>query len=117
MPRGSDIRWRYWGIRHGFVATAADQGALLRVHACYTPPAGSGHPASSVQTRINVLQQSALPSIVDPPRSVLVRTGQTANLSATASGLPAPTLQWQTRPANSTGAWSNVTSGTGRDRR
>ena len=35
------------------------------------------------------------------------------SLSATASGLPAPTLQWQTRAANSTGAWSNVTTGTG----
>ena len=66
---------------------------------------------------MNVLQQSALPSIVDAPRSVLVRTGQTANLSATASGLPAPTLQWQMRPANSTDAWSDVTTGTGRNHR
>lgn len=63
--------------------------------------------------RVNVLQQSALPTIVDAPRSILVRTGQTANLSATVSGLPAPTLQWQTRAANSTGAWSDVTTGAG----
>ena len=31
----------------------------------------------------------------------------------TVSGLPAPTLQWQTRPANSTGAWTDVGAGTG----
>ena len=101
-------------IRHGFVATAADQGAQLRINACYTPPTGAAPPCvTSPVTWINVLQQSALPNIGDAPRSVLVRTGQTANFSATASGLPAPTLQWQTRPANSNGAWSDVTTGTG----
>ncbi|MFL6548768.1 MAG: immunoglobulin domain-containing protein, partial [Povalibacter sp.] len=59
------------------------------------------------------LQQSALAAIVNAPRSVLVRTGQTASLSVTVSGAPAPTLQWQTRAANSTDAWSDVTTGAG----
>ncbi len=115
LPGGVGYAWRYWGIRHGFVATATDQGALLRIHACYTPPAPAEAPpcVDSAITRINVLQQSALPTIVDAPHSILVRTGQTASLSATASGLPAPTLQWQSRPANSTGAWSDVATGTG----
>ncbi len=53
--------------------------------------------------------KSALPAVVDAPRSVLIRTGQTASLSVTASGLPAPTLRWQKRAANSNGAWSDVT--------
>ena len=114
LPGGVGYHWRYWRIRHGFVATAVDQGAQLRIHACYTSPTG-GAPTcvtSSIST-INVLQQSVLPTISSAPRSVLVRTGQTANLSATASGLPAPTLQWQSRPANSNGAWNDVTTGTG----
>jgi hypothetical protein len=115
LPAGVGYPWRYWGIRHGFVATATDQGALLRLHACYASPTPTDALpcVDSAISRINVLQQSALPTIVDSPRSMLIRTGQTANFSATASGLPAPTLQWQWRPANSSGAWSDVTTGTG----
>jgi hypothetical protein len=115
LPGGAGIPWRYWGIRHGFVAIAADQGALLRLNACYTLPATAVAPpcVTSATLRLNVLQQSALPSFVTAPRSILVRTGQTASLSATTTGTPAPTLQWQTRPANSNAAWTNVTTGTG----
>ncbi len=113
-PVGEGLAWKYWSVRHGFIAASADQGALLRVNACYTPPDVAA-PAcvAGPATRLNVLQQSALPAIVDAPRSVLVRTGQTASLSATAGGAPAPALQWQTRAANATGAWVNVSGGTG----
>lgn len=113
-PVGPDLTWKYWSVRHGFIAAGADQGALLRVHACYTPPDVAA-PAcvAGPPTRLNVLQQSALPAIVDAPRSVLVRAGQTASLSATAGGAPAPALQWQTRAANATGAWTNVGRGAG----
>lgn len=114
LPYGTGVAWRPWSVRHGFIATATDQGALIRVHACYTPPDVAAPPCVfSAATLINVLQQSALPAIVNAPRSLLLRTGQTANLSATASGLPAPTLQWQTRPANSSEAWSDVVTGSG----
>jgi Immunoglobulin domain/Immunoglobulin I-set domain/ZU5 domain len=107
---GANVPWLYWSVRHGFVAAITDQGVLIRAHACYTPPSGAAPSCvDSPPTRLNVLQQSAVPAIVDAPRSVLIRTGQTANLSVTASGLPAPTLIWQTRAANSTGAWSDVT--------
>ena len=113
-PMGSTVPWSVWSVRHGFVASAADQGALIRVRACYTPPDVPAPPCvTGAATRINVLQQSALPTIVDAPRSVLVRTGQTASFSATASAAPAPTLQWQSRAANATGAWTDVSTGTG----
>jgi hypothetical protein len=116
-PFDSGEDWRPWSVRHGFIATATDQGALIRQRPCYTPPAPTTvSPTSCIAgptTRINVLQQSALPAIVDAPRSVLIRTGQTANFSVTASGLPAPSLQWQMRAANSTGEWANVEAGTG----
>jgi hypothetical protein len=115
LPAGTGLAWQPWRVRHGFVATATDQGALIRAYACYTPPAPTAAApcATTSGTRLNVLQQSDLPRIVTAPRSVLIRTGQTANFSVTASGAPAPTLQWQTRPANSTGEWTNVTVGTG----
>ncbi len=113
-PLGAGFDWRYWSVHHGFIAAAADQGALIRVYACYTPPDVPAPPCvTGPPTRINVLLQSALPAITDAPRSLLIRTGQTASLSATASGAPAPTLQWQTRAANSTAAWTDVSSGSG----
>jgi hypothetical protein len=115
IPITTSMSWRYWAVSHGFTATASDQGALIRVHACYTPPAPTAAPpcVTSSNTRINVLQQSGLPAIVDQPRSVLIRTAETANFSVTVSGLPAPTLQWQSRPANGAGEWTNVSVGTG----
>lgn len=117
LPYGTGLEWNPWSVSHGFIATATDQAALLRVHVCYQPyggPPNLNQPCLfSTPTRINVLQQSALPTIVTAPRSVLVRTGQTASLSVTTTGAPAPTLQWQTRAANSNGAWTNVATGTG----
>jgi hypothetical protein len=115
LPFGTGQEWAPWSVSHRFTATSADQGALMRVNACYTPPSPSTPPAcvASPVTRINVVQQSALPAIVDAPRSMLIRTAETASFSATVSGIPAPTLQWQTRPANSTGEWTNVSTGSG----
>jgi hypothetical protein len=106
--------WLYWANTHGFTASAADNGALLRVQACYTPPVVPAPPCvTSNATRLNVISTGAVAAITQAPHSVLVRTGQTASFSTTASGTPAPTLQWQSRPANSFGAWANVSSGMG----
>jgi hypothetical protein len=101
--------WMYWSVRHVFTGTIADQGALIRTHACFTPR-DIPPPAcvTGLSTRINVLQQGAVASVVTGPRSMLVRTGQTASLAVTLAGLPAPTVLWQTRPANSTGAWTDI---------
>ena len=113
-PLDSGNDWRYWGVHHGFVAAPSDHAALIRLYACYTPPDAPAPPCvTSPNTRLNVLQQSALPSIVDAPRSVLVKTGQTASFAATTQGAPTPTMRWQTRPANATGAWTDVSTGTG----
>jgi len=111
---GAPEAWRYWQVSHGFTASLLDQGALIRVHACYTPPDVPAPPCvTGPATRLNVLQLSALPAIVDAPRSLLVKSGQTASFSATAQGAPAPTLRWQTRAANTSGAWSDVSAGAG----
>ena len=76
LPVGAGVPWRPWGVRHSFVATAGDQGALIRARACYTPPA-TVEPScvTSSNVRINVLQQSRQAAITDQPRSVLIRTG------------------------------------------
>ncbi|MBK9518919.1 MAG: hypothetical protein IPO09_16525 [Anaeromyxobacter sp.] len=106
--------WALWGVSHGFIASASDRGALLRVRACYTPPDVPAPPCvTGPITQVNVLQQSALPAFTSVPRSVLVTAGQPATFTATAGGAPAPALRWQTRAANDAGAWSDATGGTG----
>ena len=114
LPFGGDKLWRYWSVRHGFTAQASDNGALLRVRACYTPPDRAA-PACAVgpSTRLVVLQGAAAPVIDQAPRSMLVRAGQTASFNASAAGAPSPALQWQTREANAAGAWVDLGAGTG----
>ena len=113
-PVGPGSAWSYWSVRHGFITASTDQGALIRVQACYTPPDVPAPPCvTGPVTRLNVLQQSALPSFTESPRSVLVKTGQTASFSAAGGGAPSPTLRWQTRAANATGAWADVSGGSG----
>jgi alpha-tubulin suppressor-like RCC1 family protein len=51
------------------------------------------------------------PTVTLQPASVTVEEGQSAVFEATASGFPAPTVQWQTSP-NSGLTWSNVAGGT-----
>lgn len=107
--------WRYWSVGTGLgTLSSADHGALIRGRACYQFP---GLPEAtcvwSASKRLVVLQQGALPVFTASPTAVLVRAGQSASLNTAAAGAPAPTLQWQTRPANSNGAWVNVSSGSG----
>jgi Tol biopolymer transport system component len=115
QPYGTGMMWAPWSVKHVFTATSADQGALIRANACYTPPAPNAPPpcVASSPVRINVLQHSAQPAIVDAPRSVLIRSGETATFSVNVSGAPVPALRWQTRPANSTGEWTDVNLGSG----
>ncbi|TXC66782.1 hypothetical protein FSC37_16125 [Piscinibacter aquaticus] len=101
-------------MTHGFVPSRADNGALFRARACFTPADATPPPCvTSNATQLVVLQSGGVPEISVPPTSVLVRTGQTASFSATVIGAPAPTLQWQSRAANSAGAWSDVAGATG----
>ncbi len=111
-PHNSVYPWRAWSVGYGFVVSAADAGALVRSVACYRAPTSFPQPpcVTSPATRLNLLQSAVLPSFTAQARSMLIRTGQTASLSVAVSGLPAPTLSWQTRVANSQGAWADVGS-------
>ncbi len=116
VPFGAHLApWRYWGVRHAFVATHADKGSWIRSRACYSPPppAEPGNYCDQLMTQIQLVDVAPPPVIVDAPRPVLVRVGQTASFTVTASGLPAPTLLWQTREANWFGPWQDVMTGTG----
>jgi hypothetical protein len=113
-PLGGQIPWRHWTASQVFIASSGDHGALMRVIACYTPPAGTQPQpcATGAATRINVIQAASLPAVTSMSESMLVQSGQTATLVAVTSGLPAPTLQWQTRAANAAGAWTNIPGAT-----
>lgn len=113
QPFPSVPAWTYWSVRHGFTAAAGDQGARLRAHGCYSAPAGAASAPSTrcsagPAARINVLQGGAVPAFSTEPRPVLVRIGETASFTVVTTGAPAPTLSWQSRPANSTAAWTDV---------
>lgn len=122
-PFGAELApWRYWRVSHSFRAEGSFGGRVqLRARACVDarsatfngPVVTERRCNTSAVATANVLQQSLPPSFATLPRPQLVLTGQTASFSAQATGLPAPTLQWQTRPANSTGAWTDVPAAEG----
>lgn len=88
--------------------TLADHGARLRAVATVVAGPGAGEQVTSAEVTLSVTAQPVAPGFGTLPRSMLVLAGQTASFNATATGVPAPTLQWQTRPANSAGAWADV---------
>ncbi len=92
-----------------------DHNALFRARLCAVPrQAGVAEACEDgIAARLTVLQGVAAATFTQQPRALLVRTGQTASLSVQATGMPAPTLRWQSRPANSNGAWADVAGGTG----
>jgi alpha-tubulin suppressor-like RCC1 family protein len=94
---------------------ATDHNALFRARLCTVPRQASVAESCTdgIAARLSVIQGVAAASFVQQPRALLVRTGQTASLDVQVAGSPTPTLRWQTRPANSSAAWADVSGGTG----
>jgi alpha-tubulin suppressor-like RCC1 family protein len=67
--------------------------------------------AGSAVSKPAALTVHAAPAIVHQPHSVSAETGQSATFEASASGSPAPTVQWQTSTNGGT-TWSNVAGAT-----
>lgn len=120
MPFQVGTNWLavgYWQAAHGFTATAADNGSLWRLTACWhdatlTTPDPC---VTSKALTLTVIDSGAPPAYAQQPRDLLVTTGQTASFSAVADAsnpLPVTGWQWQTRPANSNGAWTDVPGAT-----
>ena len=91
--------------------TLADSGALFRMQASNS--AGS---ATSTAATLTVAAAPTAPAITTQPLDVSVVSGQTATWSVSATGVPAPTFQWQlstdggTTFANINGATSSSVS-------
>jgi len=56
------------------------------------------------------LTAGTVPVITAQPQNLTVTAGNTATFTATASGSPAPSYQWQREPVG-TSAWSNLSNG------
>lgn len=114
-PSGTGPVWMYWGLDYTLgPLTPADDGAVYRMRGCYQAPTATQTTCAAGPTaRLTVVQQTQAATFTQQPRAVLITPGQTASFSVVAAGIPAPTLQWQTRPANSTGDWTDVSAGSG----
>jgi hypothetical protein len=87
--------------------TLADSGTLFRVQASNS--AGS---ATSTAATLTVATAPVLPAIGTQPLDVSVVSGQTATWSVAATGVPAPTLQWQLSTDGGT-SFANINGATG----
>ncbi|HQR20739.1 MAG TPA: hypothetical protein PKV98_07725 [Burkholderiaceae bacterium] len=84
-------------------STAQINGLQFRVIATNAFGGVGGPPWS-----ISAAQVRVAPTVASGPQSIRVVAGQTASFTVVASGVPAPTYQWQRRtPANLT--WQDVT--------
>ncbi|EHR69772.1 RCC1 domain-containing protein, alpha-tubulin suppressor [Burkholderiales bacterium JOSHI_001] len=105
---GNLTAWMYWGFEHRLPSvTESDNGAQYRLRACFSR-SGASVCAVGPTLHVTVLQSTLPPSFTRQPSSLQVTAGQTASLSASVAGLPVPALQWQTRPAGTNGAWTDV---------
>ncbi|MDX2187830.1 MAG: hypothetical protein SFV32_12915 [Opitutaceae bacterium] len=89
-------------LTYAFAVAADDNGKRYR--AVFTNSSGS---ATSTAATLTV---TSAPSITAQPSPVAVTTGTTAAFNAAATGLPAPTVQWQVSVAG--GAFTNIPGAT-----
>jgi hypothetical protein len=90
------------GHTYTFKPTTAQDG--YRYRAVFTNAAGTAI------TDAATLTVQVVPTITTQPTSQTVTAGQSTSLSAAASGVPEPIVQWQERPAG--GSWADVAGAT-----
>jgi hypothetical protein len=90
------------GISYSFTALASDNGRQYR--AVFSNTAGSA------VTTAATLTVNTLPVVTAQPVSQTVIEGQPASFSASASGSPLPTIQWQVSPNGNT--WNDIAGAT-----
>src|SRR5204862_4351694 len=67
--------------------------------------------AGQATSKAATLTVRVFPDIIKQPQSTTVEEGQSATFEATASGFPAPTVQWQSS-SDGGATWSNVSGAT-----
>ena len=88
----------------------ADNASLWRVVVRNTSGA-----VTSTAASLTVVQRAVAPSVTSDPANQAVIEGETASFSSAASGTPAPSIQWQTRPsanADANAGWVNIAGAT-----
>jgi hypothetical protein len=106
--------WRFWTMRTGIAVSATDAGARFRARACYVKPGTTESTCvTSRPVPLTLLAVTAAPAITTQPASRLVLAGQTASFTVAATGLPAPTLRWQSRPGNLSSDFADIAGATG----
>ncbi len=88
---------------YSFVTTATENGYWYR--AMYTNSLGRAYTTAGVLTV--TAGTNAAPAITAQPTSASVVKGTVVSFSATASGYPAPTIQWQVS-SDGGSTWSNI---------
>ena len=107
--------WEFWTASHGFTASDADNGSLWRLQACWVDKASTAQPPciTSSALRLSVQPYGTAPALTQQPRDMMVQRGQTASFTAVATASPDVSgWQWQSRAANSTGAWTDIAGAT-----
>ena len=114
VPLGSTFSLDQIGNTHRVTlpTSALDHGAQYRAVACLIDnSAGLNDCVESAAATLSVTAVGAGPLFLQQPRAVMVLNGQAATFTANATGLPMPVVGWETRPANSTGVWTAISSG------
>jgi hypothetical protein len=78
--------------------TLTDNGAQFQVEVCVQ---GTTRCVTSPPATLTVTRAPVVPSFTMQPASLAVSAGQTASFTAMATGVPAPSIRWQSAPAGS----------------
>lgn len=111
---GNSPLWMFWSLDWDIPpVTEADNGTRYRLRSCaVVDDSGRTECAVGPAATLTVVTAPQAPSFSAQPGAVMVVPGQTASLSVSVGGVPAPAIQWQSRPPGSSGAWSDVAGAT-----
>jgi sugar lactone lactonase YvrE len=88
--------------------TLADNGAQFQVEVCVQ---GTTRCVTSPPATLTVTRAAVVPSFTMQPSNLAVIAGQTASFTAVATGVPAPSIRWQSAAAGSSTFGEITTAG------
>lgn len=100
-----------WSPVAGATSTHLSIPATTTSQNGYQYRAAFANTAGTATSKAAVLSVHRAPALTLQPSSVTINEGQSAVFEAAATGVPAPTVQWETS-ANGGSSWTNVAGGT-----